>query len=93
MSPDDERHGTYAGYQQHRRAGERACDPCMAASREYTRQHRANRDPQKSAREAARSKARQRALWRLTALHPEEFNRLTVEEMQAEPALQPHSTT
>lgn len=34
MTPDDERHGTYAGAAQHWKAGEALCDPCaVAASR------------------------------------------------------------
>ena len=32
MSPDDPRHGTNAGYQQHRRDDEDACDPCKHAA-------------------------------------------------------------
>ena len=35
MSPDDPRHGTTAGHQQHRKDGETACDPCVAAKTRY----------------------------------------------------------
>lgn len=32
MTPDDQRHGTPAGYRAHRRAGETACRECLAAN-------------------------------------------------------------
>lgn len=37
MADDDERHGTEAGYQTHRRHGERACLPCADAHAEASR--------------------------------------------------------
>lgn len=37
MAPDDQRHGTNAGYQAHRRAGQPTCTPCRKARREYYR--------------------------------------------------------
>ncbi len=36
MTPDDKRHGTYAGYKAHGR-GKDACDPCRTAAAEYER--------------------------------------------------------
>lgn len=35
MQPDDPRHGTYRGAQQHMRDGEPKCDPCRIAYRRY----------------------------------------------------------
>lgn len=35
MSPDDQRHGTTAGHQAHRKEGEAACAPCVAAKTRY----------------------------------------------------------
>jgi transcriptional regulator with XRE-family HTH domain len=35
MSPDDPRHGTTAGHYQHRKEGEEACQPCVAAKTRY----------------------------------------------------------
>lgn len=35
MTPDDPRHGTYAGGRQHRAAGQDVCDPCRRAEARY----------------------------------------------------------
>lgn len=35
MSPDDERHGTYAGFHAHKKVNEAPCEPCRAAQRRY----------------------------------------------------------
>lgn len=91
MSPDDERHGTYAGYQRHRLDGETACGPCRDAARDYAREFRARRDVPAAQRERARQRARNRAVWRLVELHPEDFRRLVAEESRAETALLPHT--
>ena len=37
MSPDDPRHGTYAGALAHRRDGSTACLPCFLAARRYVK--------------------------------------------------------
>ena len=38
-----ERHGDYAGYQRHRKAGEDPCQPCQDASNAYGQNYRARR--------------------------------------------------
>lgn len=40
MSPDDRRHGTYAGTSAHWKAGEHPCDPCRAAGRRTRKRNR-----------------------------------------------------
>lgn len=36
-------HGSIGGYQRHWRAGEKACEPCLAAQRAYSREWKAKR--------------------------------------------------
>lgn len=83
MSPDDARHGTYAGYQRHRLDGESACTPCRDANRAYMRDFRARR-PDVAERERAGSRASSRALWRLADMHRDEYDRLYADELRAE---------
>ena len=45
MSPEDPRHGTPAGYETHKRAGERPCDPCRKAKNAAERERRARTRP------------------------------------------------
>lgn len=78
MSPDDPRHGTYAGAQAHRRDSEKPCRPCLDASNAYMREHRKT-----SPTDRQRSLARTRALWRLAAMHHDDYERLYVEEFRA----------
>lgn len=73
--------GTYGGYQQHRRRGQEPCDPCREAARVYQQERRA-KDPEKRAEENAKSSARERAVWRLAAEHPERFKELVAEEFR-----------
>lgn len=79
MKTDDPRHGTRAGAQAHRKDGEFPCDPCREAWNSYHRALRA--DPEFRATEARKSAARSRALWRLAALHRDEFERLYLIEV------------
>lgn len=79
MTPDDPRHGTYAGALAHRSEGSDQCEPCRIARNAYMRAFRA--DPEQKAVESRRQKARERALWRLAALHRDEFHRLYLEEI------------
>jgi len=47
-TPDDEaprEHGSIAGYSAHRRRGEQACEPCLAANRAYHRSRNGNNAP------------------------------------------------
>lgn len=89
MNADDPRHGTYAGYNAHRKSGIPMCGPCRKAGTDYVRDYRATRGVVKSQKEAARNRARHRAAWRLVDLHADEFHRLSVEEMRKESALAP----
>ena len=82
MSPDDGRHGTYAGYQRHKKDGETACRPCRAANTEYTKQYRS--DPTRRERDYATARASSRAAWRVVALHRAEFDRFYADELRAE---------
>jgi hypothetical protein len=77
VNPDDERHGTYAGYQ----AG---CSDecCRAALREYMRNYRATNTKAYDL-EKERTAARSRALWRLAELHPEKFQEFYLDEIGA----------
>lgn len=80
MSPDDPRHGTYAGYQAHRKAGELACQPCLKANAEYGQRLREfNPNVKRRARETVR--AQNRAKQRLSELHRAEYTRLYIEAL------------
>lgn len=81
FATDDERHGTYAGYQQHRKAAEPACLPCLAANRAYTRARRENSAHYERDREVAC--AGSRAAWRVVDAHRAEYERYYAEELTA----------
>lgn len=68
-------HGTYSGAQRHRKEGETPCDPCKAAAAEYQRAWR-----QSAPHDRVRTSARTKALWRLAALHHDEYMALYAEE-------------
>lgn len=72
--------GTYAGYQHHKKIGEKPCQPCLDANAEYTREWRA-RSPEIRAKGNRETAARSRALWRLAREHPKRFKKLFAEEM------------
>jgi hypothetical protein len=55
------------------------CDTCRAFRTAYTRKRREN--PDRKSRDNRSNAARSRALWRLAALHPEDFERLYLEEI------------
>lgn len=81
MSPDDPRHGTRAGYQQCRKNVAGACGPCKEAMRDYQRAWRGRTDREPERR---RTRVRQRVLWRLVALHRDDYDRLYSEEIRKE---------
>jgi len=84
MSSEPE-HGTYAGYQRHRRRGEPACDPCKEGNRAYQKARRTTAEGRAAANR--HSRATSRALWKLSQAHPEEFaelRRQTLEELALE---------
>lgn len=56
-------HGTYSGWNLHRKRGVPVCDECRAAQAEYARRRRA-RNPRKRAEETAKSQANARATFR-----------------------------
>lgn len=80
MDADDPRHGTVAGALAHRRIGEKPCEPCREAHATYMRAYRTRPAAQKSTRLGNR--ARSRALWRLAALHPDEYRRIYADELR-----------
>jgi hypothetical protein len=71
--------GTAAGYIRHIRAGESACEECRAAHTLYVRLWRARGGMAKTRASGA---ARQRALARLSRMHPGEYRALYLEERQ-----------
>ena len=84
---DDPRHGTYAGYTQHKRWRVPPCDACRNAGTEYQRARRA-KNP--TAREADRAQDRvmAEARRRLINLYPTVYSALLAEvraEMRQDP--------
>ena len=90
LTPDDERHGTIAGASAHRREKSPLCDSCREVARNYMREFRATH-PDLRKRERRTNKARSRALWRLADLHPDDFQRLVLDELRRDPARRPVS--
>lgn len=81
MNPDDPRHGTYAGYQAHKKTNqEQPCEPCRIAYNAYQRERRKS-DPTALRRSRQSIAAATRALWRLKADHPTEYAALYAEEL------------
>lgn len=80
FAADDPRHGTYAGGQQHRKAGEKPCEPCRLAFNAYHRQHRKD-NPEALRRSQEASRASSRAAWALVARHFEEYQALYCVEL------------
>lgn len=66
--------GTYAGYQQHKKRGEDACAPCIAANRAYAAEYR--KKPGKADRNRTYTRARNRAFADLATSYPDEFRTL-----------------
>ncbi len=75
-------HGTYAGYQWHKRQPDEPCEACRVANRNYMRDLR-RRSPLRRARDRWDTKTKNRALWRLAMEYPERFNQLIDEERAA----------
>jgi hypothetical protein len=78
----DERCGTYAGAQQHRRRKEPACDECREAQREYVRSLRARQGP---AKDRWWVRTRHSAMERLAGEYPVRFGELLAEERKSGP--------
>lgn len=83
MRRDDARHGTYAGFQVHRKEGKRPCGACRDAYNTYQRGFRNQGDYKQQERRL--NSARSKALWRLAARHRTEFRDL-VNQVLAEDA-------
>lgn len=72
--------GTYAGAQAHRKRGEAACDDCKRAQADYTAAWRRRTKGPNEQHHKAIGRARWRAIRRLMAAHPAEWERLFAEE-------------
>lgn len=70
--------GTYAGWNAHRYYGTEVCDLCCKARSAYMREWRGKTTVDWRRADAARK----RALSALANLHPDDFQRLYVEEMR-----------
>ena len=69
-----EKRGTYAGLNQHKKAGEQSCPECREAGRIYMADYR--RRPENRQRDRVRSYAYGAALQSLRHAHQVEFDRL-----------------
>jgi len=70
-------HGTYGGYQAHRKRDEDACEACREALREYMRQRR--RGSHERAMERRNSNISDKARRALVARHLDEYAKLRAE--------------
>lgn len=75
MRRDDPRHGTRAGWIQHRKEGKQPCRPCKDANAAYQREYRQGSDKWRKP-----IRARDRALVRLKEAHPDEYRALYEDE-------------
>ncbi len=82
---NDTRCGSDVGYQTHVRNGTPPCNPCKTAHAAYGMQYM-DRNPEARRRNRRLVRARARALTRLAALHPDEYERLRQEELAADPS-------
>lgn len=76
-------HGTYAGWNQHNRRGERPCQRCMDAQAEYMRTRRAG-DPIARRQDKWWNHTRRTALDRLAREYPERFAEILAEVRREE---------
>jgi chromosome condensin MukBEF ATPase and DNA-binding subunit MukB len=79
-------HGTYGGYQRHKKKNEPPCDECKAALADYQRAWRARKGAPQW-RERVLTRARSRALTVLSRRHSDELREITHEiaaELNAE---------
>jgi hypothetical protein len=74
-------HGTYRGYQQHRRRGEETCPPCRAANTAYHQEWRTGQPEEAKRNAAVRKAARLRALESLARKYPDEYVELLAREL------------
>lgn len=71
--------GTYAGYQTHKRQGTEPCSECRRAQRDYMRDYRAKNAEQRD-KDYRYGLARNRAISRLIAMHPAQWEALLADE-------------
>lgn len=78
------KHGTPARYNKHWRDGEPACEPCLRAWRERTREYQRKRrkNPEALVKDKKHNLAQSRALWRLAHRFPGLFKRYLKEELE-----------
>jgi hypothetical protein len=74
-------HGTYKGYQLHKKRGIEPCDTCRTANAAHMANYRTAR-PDIADLHQDRAKARDRALRRLAAIHPDDMQALYQDELQ-----------
>jgi hypothetical protein len=74
-------HGSYAGYQWHRRNNEDPCLECRLANRSHQARWRAE-NPDKHTRQQRVQAARRRALNKLAKLHPHDMLDLYQDELR-----------
>lgn len=74
----EERCGTYAEYQAHKKRGETPCADCQKANRDYVNAWR--QDPTRRDHMFSLQAARNRALGRLAKAHRDEFRAMYAEE-------------
>ena len=82
----DERCGTYAGWNFHRRQGTPICDGCRKAHTDYLREYRRG-NPERRARDGVYNRARGKALTQLAARHPADYLRLLDAALERERAV------
>ena len=75
MTGDDPRHGTYAGYLAHKRAGQEACWECRNANADKIRRWR-DKNPDRAQYFADQNALKQRALHELGRRHPTELREI-----------------
>lgn len=78
---DEINHGTYSGYQKHKRLRVPICDECREANRVYHAQYR--KDPGTMARERERNRIADVARRMVVARHLDEYYEI-VDELNAE---------
>lgn len=79
---DDINHGTYAGYQKHRRQGIEICDECREANAEYHRELTARQTPGRK-RAKIQQQARHEAAIIVATRHVREFEKAIQERLDA----------
>jgi hypothetical protein len=80
------KHGTTGGYQGHIKRGEPICDDCREAQKAWRRAYHAREGEKLKQKQARSAAARNRALSKLAARHPDEYLELRLAELRKIPA-------